>query len=80
MDNLSRKTTYLTLAAAVIGFVGYTQHFTFWLLYILVLIIPQFYQFGNHSWIAMGKLTLTTFIFGIVNGYSYTSVKEYLNG
>ena len=80
MDNFSRQTTYLTLTAAAIGFAGYTQHFAFWLLYIIVLIIPQFHQFGIHSWIAMGKLTLTTFVFGIVNGYSYTSVKEYLNG
>jgi hypothetical protein len=77
-QNYTRNTTYLTLLAIGIGFLGYTEHYALWLFYLPVVLLPRFVPFGPHSLLVMASITATTFVFGIVNGHTFTAVRAYL--
>ena len=73
----SRQTTYITLISFAIGFIGYVFNYFFWILMAIVFIVPKYYHFSSHSWIKIGSMTATTFVFGIINGYSYFSIRDF---
>ena len=67
----SNLITCLTLTAAAIGFAGCTLSSLIWTGYIVIMLIPKYYPFHPHAWTKIAPISFTTFVFGIINGYSY---------
>ena len=76
-ETYSKQITYITLIAFSIGFIGFVQHYSIWILMLAVFIVPKYYHFSSHSWLNIASLTATTFVFGIINGYSYFSIRDF---
>lgn len=80
MDNQqsSYHITLITLVSALIGFLSMVSNPLFSLLYLVVVIGPKFKEISSiHSWIKISSFTSTTFIFGLIDGFTYNSISAY---
>lgn len=70
--------TFLTLAAAAIGFLSFLLHPLIAILYGIVLFLPSQLSQLSHTPQRVAAFTFTTFIFGIINGHTFRSVCQYM--
>lgn len=79
MEKLSvaSKTTFITLAAAVVGFIAHHYHFGYSFVMIPIIIVPKYYPVFGQTWKIVAQLTLTTFVFGLISSYGVTELSNY---
>jgi hypothetical protein len=74
------RITILTLAAALVGISVSVSHYLYALLMIPILLIPKYAPIiASHEWQMVAQFTTTTFIFGLIDGYSLLDMFSYIN-
>lgn len=70
------RITYITLISAIAGFLTYALSPFFLLLFASVLALPKIKSdFFSHLPTKVASFTATTFVFGLINGYTWVSLK-----
>jgi energy-coupling factor transporter transmembrane protein EcfT len=80
IQNYSTRITLLTVISSIIGFATVAIHPFFAIAQIFVFALPIFKKrlIAWQNWIQISKYTTTTFIFGIINGYTTNRLRDYL--
>jgi hypothetical protein len=73
------RVTSLTLLAQAVGLVAVLWHWSVGVMLVPVVLLPKWRNIvPGHSWRTIAELTITTYIFGIVDGISLQSIMEYV--
>lgn len=77
----AERVTRVTLLSHMIGFVAVMVNPLFGLIIIPVLAFPKFVPtfIASHEWVSLAKFNLTTFAFGLINGYTAVALNQYIS-